>query len=66
MKEHKKKCDGCKKRRQSRIFYKKIKGMWMHLCKECWEEMSIKDMKHENKMFDVVYEWFGKDWSGRC
>ena len=38
MKEFKKKCDLCKKRKQSRSYWRKLKVEFVHLCKDCWEK----------------------------
>lgn len=35
------KCDECKDEGTNtfaRIFYRKIKGKWLYLCKECWNK----------------------------
>lgn len=36
------KCDNCKKKKLSRIFYQKINGIWIWLCKDCWKEIETK------------------------
>jgi hypothetical protein len=38
MKEFGKWCQKCGKRRESHMYYKKIKSKWLRICKECWEE----------------------------
>jgi hypothetical protein len=38
MKEFTKKCDLCKKKREAHMFWKKINGKNVRLCKECWNK----------------------------
>lgn len=36
--EYKQRCDCCKEKVEARIFYKKIGGKDVWLCKVCWEK----------------------------
>jgi ribosome-binding protein aMBF1 (putative translation factor) len=35
-------CGLCRKRRESRRYYKKIKGRWLKICPECWSKLEQK------------------------
>jgi len=36
--EYGKRCQLCWKYRRARMFFKKIKGKYLRLCKQCWKE----------------------------
>lgn len=38
MKEYGKRCQICHKNRESRIYFEKINGKWLRICKACWEK----------------------------
>jgi len=45
MNEYGKRCQLCWKYRQSRIYYRKIKGKFIKICMECWD--SLEDKKKQ-------------------
>ena len=44
--EFKNKCSECKKKKESHLYPFMLRGKWVWLCKECWNNITDKENAH--------------------